>query len=215
VTVEDDGAGFDTEILRRKEAAESFGLFSIRERLDVIGGRLSIASQPGKGTIATIVAPCRRPGPAGTPADSATERALPAGAATTRTTRIRVLLADDHPLVRKGIADLLMEHPDLNVLGEAGNGQEALDKAVELQPDVVLMDVTMPVMDGIEATRRIQEAAPGIRIIGLSMHEDEDMAARMKAAGAMDYVTKSAPSEEILSAILRACPHRCERYPPN
>jgi DNA-binding NarL/FixJ family response regulator len=130
---------------------------------------------------------------------------VPTSVAATRTNRVRVLLADDHPLLRKGIADMLMEHPDLNLLGEASNGQEALDKALDLQPDVVLMDVTMPVMDGIEAARRIKEAAPGIRIIGLSMHEHEDMAVKMKEAGASEYLTKTVPVDELMSAILGVC----------
>lgn len=207
VAVQDDGIGFDPEMMNQKESKGGFGLFSIRERLDVIGGGLTIASSPIDGTFATIIAPCRRPRLAELLAHAPAARAAaPTCDAFTRTDRIRVLLADDHPIVRKGIADMLMEHPDLNLLGEAGNGQEAVDKALELQPDVVLMDVTMPVMDGIEATRRIKEAAPSIRVIGLSMHERDDMALRMKEAGASDYLVKTGAAEDLIATILNQCP---------
>jgi PAS domain S-box-containing protein len=204
VTVQDDGIGFDTEVMNRKEAKGGFGLFSIRERLDVIGGQLTVTSSPIEGTTATISAPYTRIRTE--PAGPTVQRLSPSGGASTRTNRIRVLLADDHPLLRKGIADMLMEHPDLNLLGEASNGQEALGKALELQPDVVLMDVTMPVMDGIEATRRIKEAAPGICIIGLSMHESDDMAVKMKEAGASEYLTKTAAAEDLIAVVLKQCP---------
>jgi DNA-binding NarL/FixJ family response regulator len=120
--------------------------------------------------------------------------------------RIRVLLADDHPMLRKGLAEMLLEQPGIDLIGEAGNGQEAVEKALQLCPDVVLMDVSMPKMDGIDATRRIKEADPAIRIIGLSMHEQNDMASAMRDAGASDYLVKTAAPEELIDAILNLCP---------
>lgn len=207
VTIEDDGRGFCVDAMAKNYEGRGFGLFSIKERLDLIGGEFWITSSPREGTKATIVAPCRRQRHAERPADAAREtRVLPPRVASTRTNRIRVLLVDDHPMFRKGLADLLMEHPDLNMVGEAANGQEALDKAIEVQPDVVLMDVAMPVMDGIEATRRIREVAPGIRVIGLSMHEHDDMAGKMRCAGASEYVTKTADVETLIEAIVSQCP---------
>lgn len=205
VVIQDDGDGFDTELMNRTESECGFGLFSIRERLGVIGGELAITSSPREGTRARIIAPCRRTRHAERAVDRARYDTL-RPPAPERATRIRVLLADDHPVLRKGLADMLLEHPDLNLVGEAGDGQEALELALRLRPDVVLMDITMPRMDGIEATRQIKQAAPEVRVVGLSMHETSEMVAAMKNAGASEYVTKSAPVEDLISSILHACP---------
>ncbi len=120
--------------------------------------------------------------------------------------RIRVLLADDHPIYRKGLADLLRGQPNIDLIGEADDGQEAVEMALQLRPDVILMDVSMPRMDGIEATRRIKEAAPEIRIIGLSMHEKGEMERSMRNAGADHYLVKTAAAEDLIAAILKQCP---------
>lgn len=119
--------------------------------------------------------------------------------------RIRVLVVDDHPVLRRIIGNVLKKYPDLNLVGEADNGREALRKALELQPDVVLMDVNMPVMNGIEATQLIEKAAPRIHIIGLSMHEDDDTAATMKFVGASEYLIKTSPAEQVIAVILNLC----------
>jgi CheY-like chemotaxis protein/GNAT superfamily N-acetyltransferase len=116
---------------------------------------------------------------------------------------VRVLLADDHSLVRKGMADLLREWLDVDVVGEACDGLEAVQMALQIKPDVVLMDVTMPGMDGIEATRRITSQLPQVRVIGLSMHEGQEMASAMRRAGAAGYLCKGDPAEEILAAVLQ------------
>jgi CheY-like chemotaxis protein/GNAT superfamily N-acetyltransferase len=117
---------------------------------------------------------------------------------------LRVLLADDHSVLRKGMADLLQECADVEVVGEARDGQEAVKMALEIKPDVVLMDITMPRMDGIEATRRITSQLPRVRVVGLSMHEEEEAATAMRAAGAQAYLCKSQPSDAILAAVLQA-----------
>ena len=209
VTVEDDGTGFNVEQIDRKEGRGGFGLFSIRERLDVIGGQLTVVSTPLEGTKATIIAPCRRARLAERPASKAGASA-PRSPETApgRADRIRVLLADDHPVLRKGLADLLREHPDLNLVGEAQDGQEATEMALQMRPDVVLMDITMPRMDGIEATRQIKQVAPEVSVVGLSMHESGDVATAMRRVGASEYLTKTAPVEELIAAIVQACPRR-------
>lgn len=115
--------------------------------------------------------------------------------------KIRVLLVDDFAVVRQGLAHLLQLQPDIEVVGQAVDGLEAIRMARELQPDVVVMDVTMPVLDGIEATRRIHRDMPQIHVVGLSMHNERDIAITMTAAGAAVFVTKTAPPATLISAI--------------
>lgn len=116
---------------------------------------------------------------------------------------IRVLLADDHFLIRKGLAAMIEEARDMELVGEAGDGEQAVNLANALSPDIILMDVTMPRMDGIEATRRIRQDLPEARIIGLSMHVDEQIRQSMLEAGALSYMTKGDPSDELLSEMRR------------
>ncbi len=116
---------------------------------------------------------------------------------------IRVVLADDHRILREGLASLLIEEPDLQVVGQAGDGLEAIELVRSTRPDVVLMDVTMPRLDGIEATRRITAEMPGIAVIGLSMHEEDDMADAMRSAGATAYLSKGGPADTLIAAIRR------------
>ena len=106
--------------------------------------------------------------------------------------KIRVLLADDHAVLRAGITSLLNDEPDIEVVGEACDGQMAVELAADLQPDVILMDVTMPRLNGIEATRRIMAQLPHARIIGLSMHEQESMALAMRNAARKPTSPKTA-----------------------
>jgi DNA-binding NarL/FixJ family response regulator len=114
---------------------------------------------------------------------------------------LRVLLADDHEIVREGLVSLLKETPDLEVVGEASNGHEAIDLACTLQPDVLIMDASMPIISGAEATRRIKRDLPQTRIIALSMWDESEVREKMYRAGAESYVLKTAPSEELLAAI--------------
>ena len=117
--------------------------------------------------------------------------------------KIRILVVDDHAVVRQGITALLGLHPDIEMVGEAGDGQEAVEKARQLHPDVILMDINMPKMDGIQATRIIHSEFPYIRIIGLSIHDKEDQADQMIQAGASAYCTKDGSTDELLFAIRR------------
>jgi DNA-binding NarL/FixJ family response regulator len=119
---------------------------------------------------------------------------------------IRVLLVDDHPVLRRGFAELLSEHEDIEVVGEASDGQEAVELAFKTRPDVVLMDVTMPNLSGVEATKRIMACLPKTYIIGLSMHEGQDMAAAMCAAGARVYLSKSQDSHLLIDAVYASKP---------
>jgi DNA-binding NarL/FixJ family response regulator len=114
---------------------------------------------------------------------------------------IRILIADDHPLFRDGLRALLESVPDLQVMGEATTGHEVLAQAASLQPDVILMDIKMPGMNGIEATRRILQASPHIRILVITMFEDDESVFAAIRAGARGYLLKGAVQEETLRAI--------------
>jgi len=116
---------------------------------------------------------------------------------------IRVLIADDHNIVREGLRAVLGSEPDMEVVGEAATGEEVVDRAAELRPGVILMDLQMPGVNGIEATRRILEINPEIGIVVLTMFEDDDSVFSAMRAGARGYVLKGAPPSEILK-VLRA-----------
>jgi DNA-binding NarL/FixJ family response regulator len=114
---------------------------------------------------------------------------------------IRILVADDHPIVRSGIVALLSSAADLDVVGEASTGLEAVERAVELLPDIVLMDLRMPGIDGDEATARIRTRAPGVRVVVLTTYETDASILTAIEAGASGYLVKAAPQEEILAGI--------------
>jgi DNA-binding NarL/FixJ family response regulator len=114
---------------------------------------------------------------------------------------IRVLVADDHPVVRSGIVALLRTAPDVEVVGEASTGLEAVDLALALTPDVVLMDLRMPGLDGDEATARILAAAPEVRVLILTTYETDDSILTAIEAGASGYLLKAAPQEEIIAGV--------------
>ena len=114
---------------------------------------------------------------------------------------IRILIVDDHAVVRAGLRMLLSADPELEIVGEAGDGAQALRLARDLAPDVVLMDISMPDMSGIEATRRIKELCPEVAVLALTMHEDDQYFFEMLAAGASGYVPKRAAPDDLISAI--------------
>ncbi len=113
----------------------------------------------------------------------------------------RVLIVDDVPQVRRELRTLLPLLDDVDVVGEAENGQSAIELATALQPDVILMDVEMPIMDGLLATRSIKQQRPASRVIMLTIHNDEAVRARARSAGADDFVDKGAPLAVLLEAI--------------
>ncbi|MFC1970778.1 response regulator [Chloroflexota bacterium] len=118
--------------------------------------------------------------------------------------KIKVLIVDDHTLVRDGIRSLLALVADIEVVGEASNGKEALEKIKELVPDVVLMDLAMPVMGGLDATRRIRKEFPGTKVLALTQYDDSDYVIPVIEAGACGFVTKMAAFSDLTSAIQAA-----------
>jgi two-component system response regulator NreC len=116
-------------------------------------------------------------------------------------TNIHVLIADDHIIVREGLRTLLEAQPDIEVIGEATNGEEAIARTKELNPDIVLMDITMPVMNGLEATAIIKQDNPEVKILILTMHEDDEYFFKILEAGASGYFVKGGSSTELISAL--------------
>jgi two-component system response regulator NreC len=116
-------------------------------------------------------------------------------------TDIRIMLVDDHDVVRTGLRAYLQTQPGVLVIGETGSGQEAIQMAQQLAPDVVIMDITMPEMDGLEATRQIKNTCPSSKVLALTVHTDKQYFFKMLAAGAEGYVTKQAAAEDLVEAI--------------
>lgn len=201
ITVSDQGVGFEAEtLLKRLGSDDRFGLFSIRERLELIGGRLEVASAPGEGAAFTMTIPMDQtaspPVPLAMLGPSAAEDAGLPGKE-----RIRLLLVDDHRVMRQGLQSILEAEADIEVVGEAEDGEEAVRMARKLQPEVILMDISMPKLGGMEATGLIHAELPRIRIIGLSMYDDPNTEQGMLAAGATAFVCKSGHSTTLLAAI--------------
>ena len=115
--------------------------------------------------------------------------------------KIRVLLADDHAVVRKGFRMILAAQPDMEIVGEAGNGREAVELAQSIRPDVVVMDVAMPGLNGIEATRRLADLCPQTRVLALSMHKDSVYVREILRAGARGYLLKDSLDSDLLAAV--------------
>lgn len=208
LNVTDEGAGFDPSLVAHHREQPGLGLFSIQERLALLGGTLDIRSAPGKGTRFSLIIPAvelAQPAVdlAMTPADATRqERVAPHPAANTSAKPLRILIADDHAVLREGLRELFSEHPELQVVAEATNGVEAVSLAMKVQPDLIVMDVSMPEMDGIEATRQIHSALPHIEIVGLSTYNDDNVERAMREAGARAYFTKSESSDRLLNYLI-------------
>jgi DNA-binding NarL/FixJ family response regulator len=114
---------------------------------------------------------------------------------------LRILIADDHEMVRQGLRRVISEQPGWQICGEAATGRQAVTKTVELKPDIVLMDFTMPELNGLEATRQIRAAQPQTRVLAFSMHESEELIREILAAGAHGYILKSDASQSLIAAI--------------
>lgn len=114
---------------------------------------------------------------------------------------IRVLIADDHTLVRQGLVKILLETGECEIVAEAADGLEAVEKAVETRPDVVVLDISMPRLNGIEAVRRIREALPQTRVLALTVHDEEEYVVHMLRAGASGYLVKDSAASELLNAV--------------
>ncbi len=207
LSVQDQGLGFDTGSLQAKSAGEHFGLLSVMERMEAMGGSFEADSAPGRGTTVTLRLPLK-----------STVVAEPLSIAATLHVELRakpidpglnvrrVLLVDDHAMVRQGLRAIFGGYADVTIVGEAGNGMEAVAMAVELMPDVIVMDINMPQMDGIEATKQIKDARPAAIVIGLSVNNSAQVMDAMKRAGAAAFVSKDTAAEHLYNAIAALAP---------
>lgn len=197
ITVSDEGKGLDPALVTAHDD-NAFGLYSIRERVELLGGSFSIA-QADKGTICEIRMPAlplhalprKTEQPGSTPAKTAPFLGRP----------VRILVVDDHTIFRRGLISILESYPDLRVVGEASDGEEGVAKASSLLPDVVIMDLAMPRMNGIEATRIIKSRFQSVDVLALSFQESEHARSSVLEAGASEYFTKSGPLDNLLRAI--------------
>jgi signal transduction histidine kinase len=213
--------------------SSKFGLFSIRERMRAMGGALEVESEKGKGTTATLRVPLPAPGAERTargrhdhsltrsrsawpvahvsPLDTVSREAsavsfprdTPPVPPALGAASIRVLLVDDHAMVRQGLRSVLESYPDLEVVGEAWDGEEAVSSVERFRPAIVVMDINMPKMNGIEATAVIKARYPATIIVGLSVNAEGENQRAMLQAGAAMLLTKEAAVEELHAAILK------------
>lgn len=208
ITVTDEGCGFDINVIGT--GGSGFGLFSIRERIKLLSGSMEVTSEPNKGTTTRIRLPLVEDKVAQRLVDEVDAAPAPARTVPRASVRdgkqpksfITVLLVDDHTVVRQGIATILKSYPEIHVIDEASDGEEAVRKALELRPDVVIMDVNMPRMNGIEAARIIHQNNPGTEIIGLSVQDEPAIIEDFKAAGARAYFNKAEPVEKMIELLL-------------
>jgi PAS domain S-box-containing protein len=228
VRVADEGTGFDPAGAAANLTTPMFGLFSIRERMDALGGHMTVESSPGGGTKVTLAVPYEdapaEDDPGGTDLEKSqtaagadpVERSGPKTARTAdrpatvpsraldHSARTRVLLVDDHAMLRQGLRTVLDGYPDIEVVGEAVDGAQAITLAKALSPHVVIMDVNMPGIDGIEATHILKAEQPAILVIGLSVHNNRQVEQVMREAGAVSFLAKDAAIEQLHETIQQA-----------
>jgi PAS domain S-box-containing protein len=225
VTVKDQGCGFDfDEVTGNRDERKRFGLFSVRERTEAMGGRLVVTSALEQGTSVALILPYWPV--VGDPTTQSAALARGGSSAMEKEASqllradvprhgegltspglsgsdkvLRVLLADDHAMVRQGLRSILESYRDISVVGEAADGEEAVEMAGRLAPDVIVMDVNMAKLDGIEATRRVKSRWPGIIVVGLSVSTRAQVESLLLEAGASCYVSKEAAGDQLYGAI--------------
>jgi signal transduction histidine kinase/FixJ family two-component response regulator len=212
--VADSGRGWEAGE-KPVSALSGLGLFAIEERVEMMRGEFRVWSEVGRGTRVTLGLP---PSPASDAPETGVRGVDVAGAedlrpvspsrTTPRSGKVRVLLVDDHAVVRQGLTAVLNTDTGITIVGEAADGEQAVLEARRLRPDVIVMDISMPRMDGIEATRRIVREMPAVQVIGLSMYEQADRAAAIRDAGACAFLSKDSAPEALTSAIRDAAAGR-------
>ena len=184
LTIQDDGLGFNPQAL--PTSGSNMGLRQMRERVAQFNGHFEVRSEPYRGTDLYIELPLTRKIAMGK---------------STKPTPIRILIADDHTMVRQGLSQICGVEPDMQVVGQAVNGRAACALASSVQPDVVVMDINMPIMDGVQATRQLMAANPAIGVIILTTYRQDQYVFEAIKAGARAYLLKDVGSNELLQAI--------------
>jgi PAS domain S-box-containing protein len=208
ISVTDHGIGFDPGTLPDLSSGSDvgWGLFSIRERVALLGGRFAIESTPGKGARFQLVVP-RGLAPLMVSVDPTHERVSTASLHLTPTDQasslLRILLVDDLAAVRKVLRDTLHDWPQLCVVGEASNGFEAITQVRTLNPDVVLMDVSMPKMDGVEATRQLHMEFPSVYVLGVSIEPATARPHPIEQAGAVGFFVKGVDTRRLIEHLVQ------------
>jgi len=212
VTVSDEGKGCDLTVARGTPSggiSSKFGLFSIQERMRALGGSFIIRSAIGQGTTATLILPLARDTESNAPEMSRasvvgkTMSAENSGPRMKGRTMVPVLLVDDHAMVRQGLRAVLDAYDDLHVVAEAQDGAEAVKLVGDLHPRVVVMDINMPRMDGIDATTHIKTYWPETTVIGISVNTGDDNSEAMKRAGAAIVLPKDTAVDQLHDAIIQ------------
>ena len=216
IEVRDSGSGFDPAVVQLYAGAQppKFGLFSIRERMKAFGGMLEVETGLGKGTSAVLLLPLEetKNETSGSPVYDqpvSVGQLKPGAGETPRPSekqRLTVLLVDDHAMMREGLRSVLEAHSDIHIVGEASDGQEAIALVDELRPSLVVMDINMPRLNGIEATARIKARYAEIKVIGLSVNAGPNNKEAMLRAGADMLLTKEAAVEELYRSIQEVMP---------
>ena len=212
IRVKDSGCGFDYQAVKANQGkGTGFGLFNIEDRITFLGGSMKLETSPEKGCCVELSVPkdlskktfrySLKVGDIAEHQEMTDDGSVQTAQQSDLNFPIRVLLADDHHLMREALSNLLQSCKNLSIVGHAVNGREAVQLADRLKPDVILMDVTMPELDGFEATAEITRNNPTIRIIGLSMHNDTDTRNKMLEAGASAYLTKSGSPNTLIDTI--------------
>ncbi len=199
ITVEDEGDGFNANNNEaRLSKGMGFGLFNIQERVEMSGGRVDVSSQPGRGTQVSLSVPL-----GGEKADTEPSRNQKAKKDKVKHDGelTKILLIDDHAMMRDGLRSIIEEESDLTVIAEAADGEQGVKLASEKKPDVVLMDINLPGMNGIDATKKIKEQLPDTRVIGLSLHDEKKVAREIMSVGASAYLNKSDAFETLCATI--------------
>ncbi|MBL8013329.1 MAG: response regulator, partial [Candidatus Omnitrophica bacterium] len=199
VTVEDYGTGFNVDEVAATQSG--FGLFSIRERVKALAGELQIFSAPRQGSVFILNIPDKAIGSSISETTGVSGQAKRAMKDPSQEEGILILVADDHPIVRQSLANLLMAQSFVKEVLEAANGKEAVFKAETCNPDIILMDINMPVLNGIEATRILCSRNPHAKVIGLSVQAEDGIVQTMVDAGAVAHFNKGDDTETLLDAI--------------
>jgi signal transduction histidine kinase/ActR/RegA family two-component response regulator len=204
ITVADKGIGFDPDELldRTKAGRGGWGLFSIRERLTLLGGRFDIESTPGQGARFRLIAPRGGAQDAVGAQGHVSQVAIKRASHDDVGRALRILIVDDHAAVRTVFREMLQERPELRVVGDASDGLEAIAQARALRPDVILMDIWMPHMDGVEATRRLRAELSSIQILGLSTQPRTQDRHPIEEVGAAGFFVKGVDTQRLIDHLL-------------